>query len=109
MNNTQIRPIYGVLRPQTHDVCQQRDREAVEGSRAFLELPPVEGRMTPGRKAQVIDAIKAGVITMAEAQARYNLSAEEIATWATRLENHGVAGLRVTRTQRYMGGFYGRR
>lgn len=74
-----------------------------------VNLPPVEGRMTPGRKAQIIDAIKAGVITMAEAQARYNLSAEEIATWATRLENHGVAGLRVTRTQRYMGGFYGQR
>ncbi len=53
------------------------------------------------RKAQVVRAVRAGVITLDEACRRYRLSAEEFGSWQQLIEEHGLPGLRVTHAKRY--------
>lgn len=53
------------------------------------------------RKAEVIAAIHGGLLTEAEACARYGLSPEELELWEQSIERAGVPGLRVTRIQLY--------
>ena len=53
------------------------------------------------RKAEVIAAIRGGLLTAAEACARYRLSPEELELWQESLDRAGVPGLRVTRIQLY--------
>jgi transcriptional regulator of nitric oxide reductase len=53
------------------------------------------------RKAQVVAAVRSGLLTFEEACERYRLSEEELKSWITLLDNHGVRGLRATRTQEY--------
>ena len=62
---------------------------------------PATRRWTARRKAAVVEAVRSGVLTLAEACERYNLSAEEIAAWLRAIEQHGIYGLRVTRLQIY--------
>jgi Protein of unknown function (DUF1153) len=67
-----------------------------------LVLPEPEiKRWSPGRKAAVVAAIRAGVISRDEACARYRLSGEELAAWETAFDLNGVPGLRTTRQQSY--------
>lgn len=54
-------------------------------------------RWTPKRKAAVVVAIEAGIISTAEALQRHELSQEELATWMHDYAADGRAGLRVTR------------
>jgi transposase-like protein len=71
---------------------------------ASLELPPPNPkRWTARRKATVVEAVHTGVLTLAEACERYNLSAEEVAAWQEAIERHGIYGLRATRVQIYRG------
>lgn len=53
------------------------------------------------RKAQVVDAVRAGVVSLEEACRRYQLSADEFASWQQLIEAHGLPGLRVTYGKRY--------
>jgi hypothetical protein len=53
------------------------------------------------RKAEVIAAIRGGLLTAAEACARYRLSPEELELWQESIDRAGVPGLRVTRIQLY--------
>jgi hypothetical protein len=53
------------------------------------------------RKAEVLAAIDGGLLSLDEACARYRLSLEEIAGWRRSLERAGIAGLRITKVQRY--------
>ncbi len=65
-------------------------------------LPPATTtRWVPSRKADVIRAIRNGVIDRAEACARYALSLEELRLWERAIDIAGTAGLRVTRVQIY--------
>lgn len=65
-------------------------------------LPPTDTvRWVPSRKADVIRAIRSGVIDHAEACARYALSIEELRLWERAIDAAGTAGLRVTRVQIY--------
>jgi Protein of unknown function (DUF1153) len=67
-----------------------------------LQLPPANTvRWSPYRKASVVNSVRTGVISLAEACHRYRLSAEELWTWQRAVEAHGVGALRVTRTQYY--------
>ena len=67
-----------------------------------LVLPPVDTkRWSPGRKAAVVAAARAGVISREEACARYRLSDEEFAAWEKAFDRNGVPGLRTTRQQSY--------
>lgn len=58
-------------------------------------------RWTPRRKAEVICAVKGGLLTLDEARARWNLALEEYLSWESMIANHGLPGLRSTRTQVY--------
>ncbi len=77
--------------PDDHEAMLLRD-----------ELPPVTTtRWVARRKAAVIKAIEAGMLTRAEACARYRISEAELRLWERALAAAGVPGLRVTRVQIY--------
>jgi Protein of unknown function (DUF1153) len=67
-------------------------------------LPPSDTkRWVIRRKAEVVAAVRAGVISLEDACKRYTLSVEEFLTWQRLVESHGLPGLRVTRLQDYRG------
>ncbi|WP_448586629.1 CtrA inhibitor SciP [Thermaurantiacus sp.] len=63
--------------------------------------PPETTRWVVRRKAEVLAAINGGLLTAAEACARYRLSPEELELWQEAVDRAGVPGLRVTRIQLY--------
>jgi hypothetical protein len=63
--------------------------------------PPNTTRWVVRRKAAVVAAVRAGVITVEEACRRYQLSEEEFASWQRAFEAFGFQGLRTTRIQLY--------
>jgi hypothetical protein len=72
------------------------------------ELPPTDTkRWVVRRKAAVLAAIEAGVLTRAEACARYHISEIELRLWERAVRCAGVPGLRVTRVQIYRPVFEG--
>jgi hypothetical protein len=58
-------------------------------------------RWTPKRKAEVIDDMLTGKLTMAEACQQHDLSNEEIESWFRTHKTYGTYGLRVTRLHCY--------
>jgi hypothetical protein len=67
-----------------------------------IDLPPVDTkRWSPSRKAAVVAAARAGLISREEARARYMLSDEELVAWERDFDENGVPGLRTTRLQCY--------
>ena len=83
---------------------QQSSEESRETADALASLPPIGiKRWVTRRKAEVVAAVRAGLLTMEQACARYQLTAEEFLSWQNLLESHGVHGLRVTRLQQYRG------
>ncbi|MBZ6379723.1 hypothetical protein B5C34_15030 [Pacificimonas flava] len=62
---------------------------------------PNTRRWVVRRKAEVVAAVKGGLLTTDEACERYSLSLEEFTSWQRAVERAGLAGLRVTRTQHY--------
>lgn len=72
--------------------------------RELDKLPPVTTRRwVTSRKAQVVTAVRAGLLSMSEACERYHLSTEEFRSWARLYDEHGMRGLRATRIQEYRG------
>lgn len=63
--------------------------------------PPDTARWVVRRKAEVVAAVKGGLLTMEEACERYSLSVEEYLSWQRSVERNGMPGLRVTRVQHY--------
>ena len=64
-------------------------------------LPPTDTvRWVPRRKAQVVCAIRGGLITRHDACDRYGISDAELLSWEKLLESHGPKALRVTIRQR---------
>lgn len=63
--------------------------------------PPNTSRWVVRRKAEVVAAVNGGLLTIAEACERYDLSLEELASWQRAVEREGMAGLRATRVQQY--------
>jgi len=67
-------------------------------------LPPSNTtRWVIRRKAEVVAAVRNGLIGLDEACERYRLSAEEFFKWEQLIGAHGLRGLRTTRTQDYRG------
>jgi hypothetical protein len=65
-------------------------------------LPPASTkRWVIHRKAQVVIAVRKGVLSLEEACSRYMLTADEFAAWERAIDEHGLAGLRTTRLQHY--------
>ncbi|HVY87849.1 MAG TPA: DUF1153 domain-containing protein [Hyphomonadaceae bacterium] len=67
---------------------------------ADLPAPGIK-RWVTRRKAEVVAAVRGGLLTAEDACGRYQLSAEEYTGWERLYERHGVKGLRTTRLQNY--------
>ena len=66
------------------------------------DLPPFDTkRWIPRRKAMVVYAVQADLITMKDACDRYSLTPAEFASWERNVKRYGVRGLRVTRLKQY--------
>ena len=61
--------------------------------------PPDTRRWVARRKAEVVSAVQAGLLSMEAACRRYNISGEEFETWQAAIRKHGLGGLRVTQIQ----------
>jgi hypothetical protein len=68
------------------------------GGEARAALPPANtSRWVARRKAQVVEAIQSGRLSLDEARRRYRLSVEEFGAWKHALYRFGVQGLRAAR------------
>ena len=66
------------------------------------QLPPLTTtRWVVRRKAEVVAAVNGGLLSVEAACKRYGLTVEEFATWQSAIDRPGIAGLRITRCQRY--------
>ncbi len=66
------------------------------------DLPsPNTKRWVVRRKAEVVAAVRGGLLSIDEACRRYNLSVEEFLSWQHAIDHHGILGLRATRLQDY--------
>ena len=66
------------------------------------ELPPITTtRWVARRKATVVKAVTAGMITRDEACEMYALTIEEFDNWLASMAKFGRNGLRVTKLQKY--------
>jgi hypothetical protein len=63
--------------------------------------PPQTKRWVSRRKAEVVAAVRHGLLTLEEACTRYNLTVEEFMSWQRLIDGYGVRGLRATRLQQY--------
>lgn len=61
------------------------------------DLPPADTRRwVASRKLKVVRGVIHGLISQAEAERRYGISAEEFQEWVSAVAEHGEAGLRAT-------------
>ncbi|NND50244.1 MAG: DUF1153 domain-containing protein [Rhizobiales bacterium] len=66
------------------------------------DLPsPSTRRWVIRRKAEVVAAVRGGLLSLEEACERYTLTVEEFLSWQRSIDEHGLAGLRATRIQDY--------
>ena len=68
----------------------------------MADLPPPDTiRWVTRRKAEVVCAVRGGLLSLEEACQRYRLTVEEFLVWQASVDRHGLAGLRATRIQHY--------
>jgi hypothetical protein len=68
----------------------------------LANLPaPNTKRWVVRRKAEVIAAVRGGLLSIEEASTRYKLTVDELLSWQSSFDQHGLAGLRTTRLQHY--------
>jgi hypothetical protein len=60
-------------------------------------------RWVPQRKAAVVLAVRAGLISLTDAYDRYAISADEFAGWEAGFDDEGLAGLYLKRRPRIRG------
>lgn len=66
------------------------------------DLPPKDTRRwVASRKAAVVRAVAAGLITRAAALETYRLSDDEFDEWQAAVTRHGVEALKATALQKY--------
>jgi hypothetical protein len=68
---------------------------------ADLPLPDTK-RWVVRRKAEVVAAVRGGLLSLEEACSLYAMSSDEIISWQHCIDRFGFAGLRTTRTQLYL-------
>lgn len=70
----------------------------------IADLPPANTRRwVIRRKAEVVAAVRGGLLSLSEACERYRLTIDEFLSWQRSIEKHGLPGLRATRVQEYRG------
>ena len=66
------------------------------------DLPPRDTkRWVIRRKAELVAAVRGGLLSLEEACERYTLTVDEFLSWQRSIDRHGLAGLRATRVQYY--------
>ena len=66
----------------------------------IADLPPTNTkRWVIRRKAEVVAAVRGGLLSLDEACERYKLTVDEFLSWQRSIEKHGLPGLRATRIQ----------
>ncbi len=69
------------------------------------ELPrPDTRRWDSRRKAQVVEAVRAGVLSIEQATHIYDMSIEEFLSWQQLYERFGASGLTVKHAKKYRNG-----
>lgn len=63
--------------------------------------PPDTKRWVPRRKAELVAAVRGGLISIEYVSERYGISEDEFLSWAQAVEKHGVRGLQATKVQMY--------
>lgn len=58
-------------------------------------------RWTVRRKAEVVAAVRGGLLSLEEACSRYRLTTDEYMNWQIQIDTNGLPGLRTTRLQNY--------
>ena len=69
---------------------------------ADLPLPDTK-RWVIRRKAEVVAAVRGGLLSLQDACNRYKLTVDEFLSWQRLIERHGLPGLRATKVQDYRG------
>jgi two-component system cell cycle response regulator CtrA len=70
-----------------------------QGPLTAADLPtPHTKRWTIRRKAEVVAAVRGGLLSLEEACARYALNREELLSWQWCIDHYGLKGLRTTDT-----------
>jgi hypothetical protein len=74
------------------------------GPLTIADLPPANTRRwVIRRKAEVVAAVRGGLLSLNDACDRYRLTIDEFLSWQRSIEKHGLPGLRATRVQDYRG------
>jgi hypothetical protein len=91
--------------PKSSATAGSKPRSIVGPDGKILTLddlpPPNTQRWVARRKAEVVAAVRAGLLSLQDACRRYNLSEEEFQGWQAAIDKHGLGGLRVTRIQEF--------
>jgi|SRR5690242_9802406 len=67
---------------------------------SLADLPAADTkRWVPRRKAEVVAAVRGGLLSLEDACERYALTVEEFLSWQRNVERYGLAGLRATHQQ----------
>ena len=68
----------------------------------IADLPPSNTRRwVIRRKAEVVAAVRGGLLSLEEACDRYKRTVDEFLSWQRSIDKHGLPGLRATRVQEY--------
>lgn len=68
----------------------------------IADLPaPDTVRWVIRRKAEVVAAVRGGLLSLEEACDRYTLTVDEFLSWQASVDQHRLAGLRATKIQKY--------
>ena len=68
----------------------------------IADLPPPNTKhWVIRRKAEVVAAVRGGLISLEGACNRYTLTVEEFLAWQRAIDKYGLAGLRTTKIQDY--------
>lgn len=88
-----------------HTNAQPRVKQVIGplGYRLTIEdLPPSDTkRWVIRRKAEVVAAVRGGLLSLEEACTRYALTSDEFQSWQHCIDRYGLVGLRTTRIQFY--------
>lgn len=69
---------------------------------SLADLPaPDTKRWVPRRKAEVVAAVRGGILSLDDACQRYALTVEEFLSWQRNVERYGLQGLRATQTHEH--------
>lgn len=69
---------------------------------SVADLPPKgTKRWVIRRKAEVVAAVRGGLLSLEEACERYSLTVDEFLSWQRLIDRHGMPGLRVSKLQHY--------